>query len=318
MTLLNGRNHFYLLLAALIVTALLAVGWASYAEAQEGSSETEDAENTSMTIPEEPASNDDVGVPYDGPSGIWVSGAGKASGAPDIAVVSMGVESVEETAAAARSNAAAAMQSVMDAITGAGVADADIHTRYFNISPRYQSVEIERCDNDNGEESEGMREGSEGMPEGTGEKTCYTVWESRLIGYAVSNQATVKIRDLDDVGTIIDQATEAAGNLVRINGISFDIEDPQALQDEARADAVADMMRKAEMLAELSGAKLGRLVYLTEGAAYIPPQPLLYARAEAALVSTDASTSISPGELDVSATVQGVFMIAGTAEPEEE
>ena len=293
MTLLTGRNGIYLLLATLALAALFAFGWVTLAGAQgEGS----DTENTG-----------DSGVPYDGPSGIWVTGNGKASGAPDIAVVSMGVESVEETAAAARANAARAMQSVMDALTEAGVAKADVQTRHFNISPRYQSVEIERCDDDNGE-------GSEGEQAGTAEKTCYTVWESRLTGYSVSNQATVKVRDLDDVGTVIDQVTEVAGNLVRINGISFSIEDPQPLQDEARADAVADMKRKAEMLAELSGVKLGRLVYLSEGAAYSPPQPL-YGRAEAAFAMADSyETSISPGELDISATVQGVFLIAEEGE----
>ena len=292
MTLLTGRNGIYLLLATLALAALFAFGWVTLAGAQgEGS----DTENTS-----------DSGVPYDGPSGIWVTGNGKVSGAPDIAVVSMGVESVEETAAAARANAARAMQSVMNALTRAGIADADIQTRHFNINPRYQSVEIERCD-DNGERSEGEQAG-------TTEKTCYTIWESRLTGYSVSNQATVKIRNLDDVGTIIDQVTEAAGNLVRINGISFNIEDPQPLRDEARGDAVADMKRKAEMLAELSGVKLGRLVYLSEGAAYSPPQPL-YGRAEAAFAMADSyETSISPGELDISVTVQGVFLIAEEAE----
>ncbi len=293
MTLLTGRNGIYLLLAALALGALLAFGWVTLAGAQGENSNTEKIDGS--------IAGTDSDMPYAGPSGIWVTGNGKASGAPDIAVVSMGVESVEETAAAARANAARAMQSVMDAITGAGVADADIQTRHFNISPRYQSVEIERCDNDNGE-------GSEGKQEGPGEKTCYKVWENRLIGYAVSNRATVKIRDLDDVGTIIDQVTEAAGNLVRINGISFNIEDPQDLQDDARADAVADMKRKAEMLAELSGVKLGRLVYLTEGAPYVPPQPV-YARAETVLAAADVSTSISPGELDISVTVQGVFLI---------
>ena len=299
MTLLSGRNGFYLLLATLALAALFAFGWVTLAGAQGEDSDTEKMEAAS--------SDGDSGVPYNGPSGIWVTGNGKATGAPDIAVVSMGVESVEETAAAARSNAARAMQSVMNALTRAGVADADIQTRYFNISPRYQSVEIERCDDDNGE-------GSEGEQAGTTEKICYKVWESRLTGYSVSNQATVKVRDLDDVGTIIDQATEAAGNLVRINGISFNIEDPQPLRDEARADAVADLKRKAEMLAELSGVKLGRLVYLNEGAAYSPPQPL-YARAEAAFAMSDSfETSISPGELDISATVQGVFLIAEEAE----
>lgn len=293
MTLLSGRNGFYLL-ATLALAALFAFGWVTLAGAQGEDSDTEKMEASS--------SDSDSGVSYNGPSGIWVTGNGKASGAPDIAVVSMGVESVEETAAAARANAARAMQSVMNALTRAGIADADIQTRYFNISPRYQSVEIERCDDDNGEEGQ----------EGTDEKTCYKIWENRLIGYSVSNQASVKIRNLNNVGTIIDQVTEAAGDLVRINNIGFQIEDPQPLEDAARANAVADMKRKAAMLAELSGVKLGRLVYLNEGAAYSPP---LYGRAEAAFATADSyETSISPGELDISATVQGVFLIAEEAE----
>ena len=202
------------------------------------------------------------------------------------------------------------MQSVIAALTEADIASADIQTRYFNISPRYHQVEVQRCDDDDDPDKEGEQEG-------TSEKSCYKVWESRLIGYAVSNQASVKIRKLADAGMIIDQATEAAGNLVRINGIGFDIEDPQTLQDEARADAVADMMRKAEMLAELSGVKLGRLVYINEGAPYQPPQQL-YARAELAYGSSGAAaTVISGGELEFTATVQGVFLIAVEAEHEE-
>jgi uncharacterized protein YggE len=298
MTLLSGRNGFYLL-ATLALAALFAFGWVTLAGAQSEDSDTEKVDA--------PSSHSDSGVSYNGPSGVWVTGNGKASGAPDIAVVSMGVESVEETAAAARANAARAMESVMNALTRAGIADADIQTRYFNISPRYQSVEIERCDDANGE-------GSEGEQAGTTEKTCYKVWESRLTGYSVSNQTTVKIHNLEGVGTIIDQVTKAAGNLVRINGINFNIEDPQPLRDEARAEAVADMKRKAAMLAELSGVKLGRLVHLNEGAAYSPPQPM-YGRAEAAFAMADSyETSISPGELDISATVQGVYLIAEEAE----
>ena len=307
MTLLTGQNRIYLLLATVAVAALLAVGWATFAGAQEGTPETESTESTGMTMMEAPASDTGAGVKYDGPSGIWVSGDGKATGSPDIAILSLGVESVEDTAAAARTSAARAMNDVTEVLSDAGIADADIQTRYFNISPRYQSVEVERCDS-NGEASEGAQEG-------TANESCYKVWESRLIGYSVSNQASVKIRNLSNVGAIIDRAAEAAGNLVRINGISFSIEDPQDLQDEARANAVADMKRKAEMLAELSGVKLGRLVYLTEGTAYLPPQPL-YARAEAAFASADAATSISPGELDVSVTVQGVFLIEELAEEE--
>ena len=307
MTLLTGQNRIYLLLATVAVAVLLAVGWAAYAGAQEGTPVNENTESTTITMMEASGSDGDAGVKYEGPSGIWVSGNGKATGSPDIAVLSLGVESVEETAAAARTNAARAMNEVTQVLTGAGIADADIQTRYFNISPRYQSVEVERCDSDG--------EASEGEQEGIAKESCYKVWESRLIGYSVSNQASVKIRNLSRVGAIIDRAAEAAGDLVRINGISFNIEDPQELQDEARAKAVADMKRRAEMLAELSGVKLGRLVYLTEGAAYVPPQPL-YARGEAAFASADAATSISPGELDVSVTVQGVFLIEESDEEE--
>ena len=120
MTLLSGRNGIYLL-ATLALAALFAFGWVTLAGAQGEDSDTEKMDAS--------GSDNDSDLSYNGPSGIWVTGNGKASSAPDIAVVSMGVESVEETAAAARANAARAMQSVMNALTRAGIADADIQTR---------------------------------------------------------------------------------------------------------------------------------------------------------------------------------------------
>ena len=313
MTLFTGGNRTYLLLAILAVAALLAVGWAALAGAQEDNPDAENAETTGMQMMEESASDYDAGVPYDGPSGIWVSGTGKASAAPDIAVVSMGVESLEDTAAAARASAATAMRSVMSALANAGVSLDDIQTRHFNISPRYQQVEIERCDGEEDTDTEGGQEESMEM-------SCYKSWESRLLGYSVSNQAQVKIRNLARVGTIIDAVTEAAGDLVRVNSIRFDIEDPQPLQDEARAKAVADLKRKAGMLADLSGVKLGRLVYLNEESPYTSPQPLFYERAEATFANDAASTTttIAGGELEYTNTIQGVFLIAGDADPEHD
>ena len=299
MTLLSGRNGFYLL-ATLALAALFAFGWVTLAGAQGEDSDTEKMDASS--------SDSDSGVSYNGPSGIWVTGNGKASSAPDIAVVSLGVESLEDTAANARANAAAAMNRVTRVLTGASIASSDIQTRYFSINPRYQGVEVERCD-----EAE-----PEGEQESSTEKSCYTVWESRLIGYEVSNQASVKIRNLSNIGTIIDQVTEAAGDLVRINGINFNIENPQPLQDEARTDAVADMKRKAEMLAELAGVKLGRLVYLNEGAAYAPPQPLYARGVTDSFAMEDAATVISGGELEFSVTVQGVFLIDEAADSDSE
>ena len=217
--------------------------------------------------------------PYEGPQGMYVSGYGTVSGSPDIAVISMGVESVEDTAAAARANAAAAMAAVMAALAEANVAEEDIQTRYFSISPRYRNVQA----------------GGD--------------WEYVLTGYAVSNQATVKIRDLDSAGAVIDAVTAAAGDLIRVNGIDFGIEDAGELEDAARAAAIEDMARKAELMAEASGVELGRLVYLSE---------IDYPQAQLASIERSvaldegggyALTGISAGELDVTARVQGVYLI---------
>ena len=307
MTTPTGRSQMYVLLTVIALVAIVAVGWVTLAGAHGSPAENGGTMQTTMPA----GADDDGGVGYDGPSGIWVNGTGKAGAPPDIAMISLGVEAIEDTAAEARSKAAAAMSGVMSVLINAGVSIDDIRTSYFNISPRYQSVEVERCDEaDDSKQSSGSSTVVE-------EQTCYTAWESRLIGYSVTNQATVKIRSLRNAGTIIDKATESAGDLVRINGISFDIEDRQPLQDEARASAVADLKRKAAMLAELSGVRLGRLVYINEGSAYVePPQPL-YARAEAAMADfAGAATSISGGKLEVSTTLQGVFLIDGEVTPE--
>ena len=308
MNLLKRRYPSYLLLAIAALATLLVTGCAAAAGAQDSVTGSDGTGKSVEAMTGFPFPRDGSDVPYEGPSGISVSGSGLASGAPDIAVLSLGVESTEDTAAEARSAAAVAMQRVLEVLEDAGVDSADIQTRHFNISPRYQGVEVERCDE---EEDEG------GITEIAKDRTCYTVWESRLIGYSVSNQASVKIRSLDNVGSIIDKTAEAAGDLVRINGISFSIDDPQPLHDEARTNAVADMKRKAEMLAELSGVKLGSLVYISESGAFAPPQPYL-ARAEAAaFASSDAATSISGGELEFRISVQGVYLIAGEVDAEE-
>lgn len=226
--------------------------------------------------------------PYEGPQGMYVSGYGTVSGTPDIAVISMGVESVEDTAAAARANAATAMAAVMAALAEANVAEEDIQTRYFSISPRYRNVQQAGGD-----------------------------WEYVLTGYAVSNQATVKIRDLDSAGAVIDAVTAAAGDLIRVHGIDFGIEDAEELEEAALEAAIADMARKAELMAEASGVELGRLVYLSE--IDYPQAQLVNIERSVALDEGGGYglTGISAGELDVTARVQGVYLIWEAWDPEE-
>lgn len=235
--------------------------------------------------------------PYNGAQGVHVGATGTASGAPDLAILSLGVESIEDTASEARSIAAEAMAGVMAVLTEAGIEDRDIQTQYFNISPRYQGVRITECG-----------EGEEGAAQVRGDsENCITRWEQELTGYSVSNQVSVNIRELDQTGTIIDRVTAAAGDLVRVNGVSFTIEDIDPLREEARNEAMGKLQENAEELAELAGVGLGRLVHLQESTAYIEPFQTVF-RAQFAAESA-ADTSISAGELDISVSVSGVYLI---------
>ena len=238
------------------------------------------------------------------PAGIWVVGQGTASGAPDLAILNLGVEALADSAAEARGEAAEGIDATIAALKESGVAEEDIQTRHFSIGPRYNYVEVSECVDVEGET---VVVGSDGnIPPGT---QCTRSHKQVLEGYQVSNRLTVKVRDLDSVGEVIDGVIEAAGDIVRINGINFSLEDSQALEDEARAAAVADLKAKAAQLAELAGVELGRLVYLSEVSGPTPFAQFDRRFEFAALESASALTSIEAGELEVAITVVGVFEI---------
>ena len=154
-----------------------------------------------------------------------------------------------------------------------------------------------------------MRTGPTKDGRGASFQGCYSAWENRLTGYTVSNQVTVKVRKVEDAGAIIDQVAQAAGDLVRIHGVRFDIDDHTALEDQARAEAVEDMRRKAQMLAEQAGVTLGRLVHITEDSPSLRPIQPLYAMEESAMAAFDPPTPISGGRMEFTARVQGVYLI---------
>ncbi len=210
--------------------------------------------------------------------GIWVTGRGEVTAAPDLVTLSVGVEARATTVQAARVQAAEVMDLMLQALEGRGIQGPDIQTQFFNISPEY-------------------------------------VWNDRdrrqeLVGYIVFNQTSVKIRDIDAAGLVIDEVAEAGGDLVRINSVRFGIEDTQALHSQARENAVADLMAKAQQFADLTNVTLGKLVFLSETGGSVPRVQNFDERAFAkAAAAPIAPTSISGGELTVSITVQGVFSI---------
>ena len=255
-------------------------------------------------------------------TGIWVNGTGKSTVDPDLGILSMGVEALADTASEARRMAVGAIDATIAVLKANNIEDRDMQTSQFSISPRYNTQEITRC-TDNSKELEPVASPSLGMPApgSTGVVEMIAIQEERgsecrvefervLVGYQVTNTLNIKVRDLDNMGNIIDGATESAGNLVRINRVSFAIEDTKPLQIEAREEAIADLLTKANAMAELAGVELGKLVFLTESGVGAPQS---FARVESAAAfgfGADQATSILAGELDVNVSVQGVFAIA--------
>lgn len=206
--------------------------------------------------------------------GIWVTGVGKITVAPDIAVLSLGVEAQEATVAEAQQQAAGVMDAIMNVLDDYGIDEQDIQTQYFSIQPVYNWDE--------------------------GKQT--------LIGYRVTNTVAVKIRDIGDSGGIIDASVAAGGDYTRVNSISFTVDEPETYYEEVRGKAMADAKDKAEQLAHLSEVKLGKPTYINENSVYIPA-PIVYRDIEVADGAVVPETSISPGEMEIQLTIQVVYSI---------
>jgi hypothetical protein len=134
-------------------------------------------------------------------------------------------------------------------------------------------------------------------------------YEQVIVGFQVTNQLTARVRDLDAVGGIIDDVAKAGGDLTRFQGVGFSIEDTRALQDQARAAAVADLLAKANQIASLAGVKLGEAFFITETGGLSPFEGggrVAFATALA------VPTPILGGEIDVVVMLQAAFDIAST------
>jgi uncharacterized protein len=207
--------------------------------------------------------------------GVWVSGDGKVTVTPDVAILSLGIQAQETDVALAQAAAAAAMDKVMAALKAAGIEEKDIQTTYFSIYP------VTKWDNDK--------------------------QESIITGYQVTNTVTVKVRKVDQAGTVIDAVAAAGGNLTRVNSISFTVDDPTPYYEQARVKAVAAAVAKAKILANNAGIKLGKVTYITESSN--TPSPI-YRTDVAGAVKEGSTTPISTGEITITTNVQMSYAIA--------
>ena len=209
------------------------------------------------------------------PRSIHVNGTGKVSVAPDKADLTLSVEVQAKTAEAARSQAASAMEALIKAVKKADVDDKDIQTRSVSLYPNYSSDSA-----------------------------------NKIIGYQLSNQVAVCIRDINKTSDIIDSAVEADGNSTRVQGISFGLDNPEKALAQARDLAYANAKAKAQQYAKLAGVTLGTPLHISEGSD-IPPIPMPYGemRMMKAAAAESASTPVQAGEQEVSVTVDVVFGI---------
>ncbi len=208
---------------------------------------------------------------------LSVDAEGSVSVDPDIAFISAGVQSDAATAREAMAANRKAMNRVFDVLKKAGIAERDMQTSNFQISPRYDQIE--------------EREGDTRRR------------RSVLRGYTVANQLTVKVRDLDALGPTLDALVEAGGNT--FNGLNFALEDDTAAMNAAREAAVKSALSRAELLAGAAGYRVGRIVTMSESSYRGGPQPMaMMARAESADM---APTPIAAGSVNYNANVSVTF-----------
>jgi uncharacterized protein YggE len=207
---------------------------------------------------------------------IVVSGEGTSSIAPDLALISLGVVSLEKTAREALDGNNAAMAAVLKALKAQGIADKDLQTSDFSLQPQYSYPE--------------NTDGTQKPPV--------------LTGYQVSNQVTIRVRDLAKLGTILDQTVTLGIN--QGGEIRFANAAPDKAIEMARVAAVKAAFAKAKTLADEAGVKLGRVVEISENSSRPEAQPMV--RMSMAKQAADA-VPVAAGESSYSVNVNITFAI---------
>lgn len=206
------------------------------------------------------------------PGRLTVTGEGRIAAVPDMATIRLGALHEDKTAARALAANSAAVAATIAELTAAGIERRDIQTSGLNLSPRWSR----------GQDSMGP---------------------DRITGFVASNQVTVRVRELDRLGAVLDAVVAAGANT--FHGLTFGLQDPAPLMDEARDAAVADARRKAERMAAAADVGLGPLVRMEE-TGDPAPQPVMMEMARTA----SADVPVAEGEVEVRARVTMVYAIA--------
>jgi uncharacterized protein YggE len=177
---------------------------------------------------------------------------------PDRATIQISVQTRAPTAAAAGTQNATKLQAVLSALRALGLTNDQLSTINYNVHPDYRHQE--------GREPE-------------------------IIGYNVTNTIVADVRQLSQVGPVIDAALRAGANMM--TSLQFYASNTEAARRTAIAGAISKARAEAEAAAQAAGGTLGSLLEITVGPAFPePPRPMIMMREMAA---AGADTPIQPG-----------------------
>ncbi len=206
--------------------------------------------------------HDYIGRPEASRDTIAISAQGKVTALPDIATVSIGVQTENKSVSTAQKENAKKMNGIIEKIKSFGVASEDIKTSNYTIYPQYDYV--------NGRQVER--------------------------GYQVNQSIDVKIRNLEKIGDILAAAGDLGAN--QVGGVSFTIDEPEDLRQQARMKALEAAKSKAQAIASAAGVRLGKVVGFSENIGNFP-MPMYYAKDAAQGMGGGGAPSIQSGSQDV-------------------
>ncbi len=203
-----------------------------------------------------------------------VSANADVKAAPDIAIVSSGVVTIGTTADQAMKDNAAKMNAVFAAIKKANIAEKDVQTSGMSLNPQYTYEQNK---------------------------------PPKIVNYQANNNITIKIRDMRNIGPVLDALVAQGAN--QINGPSFSVDNTDALMDMARKEAVKKAHERAQLYAPAAGLKVKRIVSMSEAGGFAPqPMVMMAARKmEMAVADAAAPTPVATGEVAMSVTVNVTY-----------
>ncbi len=195
-----------------------------------------------------------VGKPENVRDTISVSGRADVTAIPDIALVNAGLETNAPTVVEAQRKNSTTMNAFLDEVKGLGVEDKDRKTVGYTIGPKYEE----------------RREPITGR-----------FVRSVLVGYVVTQSLELKVRSFERLGDVV--ALVGKHNLNQVGEVSFTVDKPDALKQEALEKAILEAKQKAERLARAGGVQLGRMISFVESAGPMPYRfdaPMMAMKAE--------------------------------------